>query len=93
MTQGYPLSPTILNMVVDAIIHHWATLVSGEASGLEVFGREVQTLYTLFFADDGLLVSPCPYRIQVSLTVLMGLFKNVGLQKYSGKKVGIKFQP
>ena len=33
MTQGYPLSPAILNMVVGVAIHHWATLVAGEAAG------------------------------------------------------------
>ena len=27
--QGEPLSSTIFNMVVDAVIRHWATLVSG----------------------------------------------------------------
>ena len=39
--QGDPLSPTILNMVVDAVIRHWAKVVVGEAEGPEVFWREV----------------------------------------------------
>ena len=26
VTQGDPLSPTILNVVVDAVVHHWATM-------------------------------------------------------------------
>ena len=28
VTQGYPLSPTIFNVVVDAVVHHWESLVA-----------------------------------------------------------------
>ena len=28
MTQGSPLSKTIINVVVDAVVHHWVSLVS-----------------------------------------------------------------
>ena len=27
-TQGYSLSPTIFNVVVDAVVHHWESLVA-----------------------------------------------------------------
>ena len=30
VTHGDPLHPTIFNMVVDAVIRNWATLVAGE---------------------------------------------------------------
>ena len=30
VTQGDPLSSTILNMVADAVIRHWATVAAGE---------------------------------------------------------------
>ena len=30
VTQGKPLSPTILNIMVDAAIHHWATVMARE---------------------------------------------------------------
>ena len=29
VTQGDPLSPTILNVVVDAVVRHWIYLVTG----------------------------------------------------------------
>ena len=29
VTQGDPLSPTIFNVVVDAVIKHWVTVVGG----------------------------------------------------------------
>ena len=28
MTQGNPLSPTIFNVVVDTVVHHWVSLVA-----------------------------------------------------------------
>ena len=31
VTQGDPLSPTIFNMVVDAVVRHWVSLVVGGA--------------------------------------------------------------
>ena len=31
MTQGDPLSPTILNVVVDAVVRHWVTMALAEA--------------------------------------------------------------
>ena len=31
VTQGNPLSPTIFNVVVDAVVRHWVTLVMTEA--------------------------------------------------------------
>ena len=33
VTQGDPLSPTIFNVVVDAVIRHWVTVVGGGAGG------------------------------------------------------------
>ena len=43
-TQGKPLLPTILNMVVDAVIWHLVTLVSREEAGPEGFRQAVQWL-------------------------------------------------
>ena len=31
VTQGDPLSPTIFNVVVDAVVRHWLTIVTQEA--------------------------------------------------------------
>ena len=43
-TQGYPMPPTILNIVVYLVIHHWEKVVGGEEEGLDKFRRVVQTL-------------------------------------------------
>ena len=31
VTQGYPLSPTIFNVVADAVVRHWLTIAVKEA--------------------------------------------------------------
>ena len=33
MTQGDPLFPTIFNVVVDAVVCHWDSLIAGETRG------------------------------------------------------------
>ena len=58
VTQRDLLSPIIFNMVVGAVIHHWATVVAGEYTEPKEFSREVQNLAALFYTDDGLLVTP-----------------------------------
>ena len=40
VTQGDPLSPTIFNMVVDAVVRHWVTLAVTEAETKGERGRE-----------------------------------------------------
>ena len=50
--QGGPLSPTIFNMVVDAVILHFLVVVSGKEAGPEGLGRAVQTLNALFYAEN-----------------------------------------
>ena len=68
-------------MVVDAFFRHWDTVVTGKASGPEVFGGAFQTLSDLFHADGSSLASPRWARLQTELDILMGLFGHVGLQK------------
>ena len=38
VTQGYPLSPTLFNMIMDAVICHWVTLFVREELVPEGFG-------------------------------------------------------
>ena len=40
-TQGNPLSPTIFNVVIDAVICHWVTVVTPTASGTVGLGLTI----------------------------------------------------
>ena len=39
VTQGDPLSPTIFNVVVDAVVHHWLLVATKEAERRGERGR------------------------------------------------------
>ena len=80
-------------MVVDAVIRHWVTLVTGEEVEPERFRQPVQWLVAFFYTDDGLLASPRPACLQATLGVLTGLFDRFGLQTNINKTAGMVCQP
>ena len=55
--QGDPLSPTIFNVVVDAVVRHWVkgVIVDAEEQGEQ--GKEGRHQAALFYADDGMVAS------------------------------------
>ena len=55
VTQGDPLSPTIFNVVVDAVVRHWVTGVIAEAKAQGELGKEGRHQAALFYADDGMV--------------------------------------
>ena len=93
VTQGYPLSPTVFNMVVDSVNFHWVMLLVGGESGPDGFGRLVQWMAEFFYADDRPLTLPRLSRLQVASYVLTGLFYRVGLHTNINKIVGMVCQP
>ena len=64
MAQGDPLSPTIFNVVVDAVVLHWITIAVTEAEKRGERGREGRHKAALFYADDGMLASSDPQWLQ-----------------------------
>ena len=50
MTQGDPLSPTIFNVVVDAVVRLWVTIAVMEAEKRRERGREGRHQAALFYA-------------------------------------------
>ena len=60
VTQRGPLSPKIINVVVDTVIRNWVTVVRDpqDGAGQEVLGTSIQALLALFYAKDGLVSSP-----------------------------------
>ena len=58
MTQGDPLSPTIFNVVVDAVVRHWleGLQTENEEKGETGGGH----LSAVFYADDGMVGATDP---------------------------------
>ena len=50
----------IFNVVVDAVVRYWASLVEERAGGQDISGREVQYHSAFFYMDDGLVASTDP---------------------------------
>ena len=93
MTQGYPMSPTLFNVVVDTVIHHWVAVVVATKEGMEVLGMSIWYLAGYFYADNGLASLTQPERLQRAFEVLTVLFKRVVLRTNTWKTVGMACQP
>ena len=93
VTQGDPLSPTIFNVVVDAVVRHWVTLAVEEAETRGRRRREGRHQAALFYADDGMVESSDPRWLKWDFTTLVGLFDRVGLQTNVGKTVSMTCRP
>ena len=63
VTQGDPLSPTIFNVVVDAVVRHCLTIAAKEAERRGEQGREVRHQVALFYAEDGMLAPSDPHLV------------------------------
>ena len=93
LNQGVPLSPTIFNLVVDAIIRHWVTVVGVPQEGtIQGLGESIQTLAALSYANDGLIASPESTCLQEAFGVLSSLFEQVGLRTNKGNIVRISWR-
>ena len=91
--QGDPLSPTILNVVVDAGVRHWLTIAVKEAERRGERGREGRHQAALFYADDVMLASSDPQWLQWAFTQIVGLFDRVVLKNNCNKTVSMTCRP
>ena len=85
--------PTILNMVVEALVHHWIFLVVEVAGGQCGWGREVLHCAASFYSYDGLVASMYPVWFQGAFEILTRLFNMVGIQENVGNMVGMLWRP
>ena len=60
VTHGDPLSPTIFNVVVDAVVRHWVTQAVTDAEPRGERGREGRHQAALFYAENGMVASSNP---------------------------------
>ena len=82
VTQGDPLSPTIFNVVVDALVRHWLTGVITDTEEQGDLGKEVRHQVALLYADDGMVALSDPRWLQGVLNTLVGFFDRVGLRNF-----------
>ena len=86
VTQGGPLSAKLFNIVVDAVIWEWMRQLQqeGDNNGEQV-AEFVATFFAIFYVDDTHLALQDAGFLQHALTLLVNLFKQVGLQTNTAK--------
>ena len=80
MTQGNPLSPTILNVVVDAVVWNYVEEMIESAGGKGRRRQEGRHQNDLFYADDGMMAYSCLVWLQGVFSTLVGLFGWLGMR-------------
>ena len=76
VTQPPPLSPTIYNTMVDAVLYNWVSVVVDLDRELipEDFGRDIQRMMSYLNVENGLLTYTSLDKLQRDLHVLTDLF-------------------
>ena len=74
--QGGPRSPTIFNLMVDAIVREWMRQL--EEKGVDT--EDIREIVACFYADDGLIAVRDPSTLQKAMDALVALFEHVGLK-------------
>ena len=91
--QGDPLSPTIFNVAVDAVVQHWFTEMVERAEERSGRGQEGRHKNYFLYSDDGMVPSSDLRWIQGTLSTLVGLFDRVGLKTNFGQTIGMVCLP
>ena len=91
VTQGDPLSPTIFNVVVDAVVRHW---LEGLKTAKEEKGAKGGGHFSaVFYTDDGMVGATDPKWLQGAFSALVAIFDRVGQQTNADKTVSMACQP
>ena len=93
VTLGEPLSPTIFNVVVDAVVRHWVNGLADEAEEKGETGWELRHQSAVFYADDGMIVSSEPAWLQGAFNALVAIFDRVVLLNNVGKTISMVCHP
>ena len=93
VTQGDPMSPTIFNVVVDAVVRHWIEGLATETEEKGDTGREGRHRSAVFYVDNGMVVSSDPAWLQAAFSALVAIFDRVGLRTNVNKTVSMACHP
>ena len=93
LMQGDPLSPTIFNVVVDAVVRHWVNRIVEVTESKGETGPDGRHQSAIFYVDDGMVISSDPAWLQGAFTALVSIFDRVGLLTNVGKTVSMVCHP
>ncbi len=85
VTQGSPLSLSMFNVCVDAVVREWLHQALGDDAVRKGIGDDVAEWLVTFYIDDGLVASRDPVWLQSSFDILVSLFECIGLYTNAAK--------
>ena len=80
-------------MVVESVIRNWVKVVTPTEAGTGGLGLTTIDLVDYFYANNVLVASTQPERLQRAFDILTGLFNRVGLRKNTANTVDMVCQP
>ena len=93
VTQGNTLSPNIFNVVVDAAVRHWVTVMVEGSEEQGERGKEGRHQDALLYVDNVMVALSDPHSLQGTFFTLVGPFDRVGLRNNVGSTVGMVCRP
>jgi hypothetical protein len=83
--QGGALSGLMFNVCVNAVVREWLQQMLGHNVAQDGMEEAVRNYVVAFFVDDGLVAVRCLEWLQSSFTILVTLFKCIGLWTNAAK--------
>ena len=93
VAQVNPLSPTLFNLFIDAVICHWVMVVASTKDVREELGLSILDLEAYFYSNNGLVAWNQPEILKMKLYILTGIFNQVVLITNMSTTVGMACQP
>ena len=93
VTHGQPLSLTIFNIVVDAVVRACMVEVCGPQEEHHSFGWVLGKHNIVLYEDDGRISGRNPLWVKTTLKAMVRVFERVGLQTNMGKTKAMVYTP
>jgi hypothetical protein len=75
----------MFNVCIDGVVREWLRQVLGDDTAQGRLGEAVCNYVVVFFVNDRLVAVRCPEWLQSSFSILINLFKRIGLWTNAAK--------
>lgn len=93
VTQGGEVSPTLSNLLANAVVREWLQTLYGAEVSREWAARVRRELFAIFYVNNALVASRDLATLQRALNIPVALFERVGLRSNMKKTKVCTFVP